>query len=93
MTFKISVFRIGDEIVKVRDNWKNDYELLVSGNDGIDHLADAVALEESVLVAWRLVLQVLHYQPLQPLHLLVRRARHLKQRRRHPLLLFQSTCT
>lgn len=72
----------------MRDKCKNDYELLVSGDDGVDHLADAVALEEPVLVAWRLVLQVLHYQPLQPLHLLVRRARHLQQRRRHLLSSF-----
>lgn len=68
-----------------RRSGERTHELLGGGGDGVDHVADAVALEEPVLAARRLVLEVLDDEALEPLHLLVRRPRHLQQRRRHRL--------
>lgn len=57
------------------------YELLGGGSDGVDHIADSVALEQAVLVVGWLVLELLHNEPLEPLRLLVTRPSHLQQRR------------
>ena len=67
---------------------EREYEFIGGGDNGVDHVANAVALKEAVLVGSGLVLKVLHYQPLQTLHLLVSRPSHLQQRRRHLLLSF-----
>lgn len=46
-------------------------------------MADAVALEETVSVAVRLALELSHDESLEALDVLMGRARHLKERRRH----------
>lgn len=48
-----------------------------------DHITNSVALVEPVLVRRRIGLEILHDEPLEPLHLLVRRTRHLQQCGRH----------
>ena len=75
-------------------NWERvKYEFIGGGDNGIDHVANAMALKEAVLVGIGLVLEVLHYESLHTLYLLVSRTRHLQQRRRHLLLSRRSICS
>lgn len=46
-------------------------------------MADALVLEEALAVVGGLPLELPYDEPLQALHVLVRRARHLEERRRH----------
>ena len=59
------------------------YELVGGGDDDVDDVADAVGLEESAARVGGVALQLAHGQALEPLQVLVRRARGLQHRRRH----------
>ena len=59
------------------------YELVGGGDDEVEHVADAVGLEEAVARVGGVPLQLAHREPLQPLQVLVRRPRRLQHRGRH----------